>query len=178
MLENLVRNELIHATVSNWVVLEAMKVYKKEMMNLTSKENGFHNFHFITAKMTQEQLKKFDVEDIMKQIIIIAPHLWRLMETLHAANTRINHQRAWTQKKSKKVTIRHGERNREDAHKRMGPQVGPEGDIEMADIQTVWDRDSEPDDKEEFWKTIDNDEFELIGEEDDEPEDIQEQAKT
>ena len=77
-----------------------MKIYyKKEMSNLTSKENGFH---FLTAKMTEEQLQSFDVEDIMKRIMVIAPDLWRLMETLHAANSWINHQRAWTQKRLKK----------------------------------------------------------------------------
>ena len=83
-----------------------MKIYKKEMSNLTSKEN---EFHFLTAKMTEEQLQSFDVEDIMKRIMVIAPDLWRLMETLHATNSWINHQRAWTQKRLKKVHKHKGE---------------------------------------------------------------------
>ena len=92
--------------------------------------------------------------------MVIAPELWKLMETLHAANTRINHQRAWTQKRSKKMCDGKGE----EGQKRKGP----EGDIEMADVQveTVWELDDEAN------------EFELAGEEDDEPEDIQEQATT
>ena len=54
-----------------------------------------------------------------------------------------------------------------EGYKRKGPKL--EGDIEMADVQPVWELDDE---EEEF------NEFALIGEEDDEPEDIQEQAKT
>ena len=73
------------------------------------------------------------------------------------------HQRAWTKKRSKKV------REGEESHKRKSNASGPEGDIEMADVQPVWELD---DDDDEF------EESELIGEEDDEPEDIQEQAKT
>ena len=142
--------------MSNWVISQAMKIYKKEMTNLTSKESGFH---FLTAKMTQDQLQNFDVEDFMTWIMVIAPELWKLMETLHAANSRINHQRAWTQKRSKKVCD-----GKEERQKRKGP----EGDIEMADVQleTAWELDDEVN------------EFELVGEEDDEPEDIQEQATT
>ena len=60
LLYSLLQNGLICSTVSNWVILQAMKIYnlKKEMSNLTSKENGFH---FLTAKMTQEQLQSFDI---------------------------------------------------------------------------------------------------------------------
>jgi hypothetical protein len=166
LLDSLLQNAsgLIRSTVSNWVILQAMKIYKKEMSNLTSKDNGFH---FPTAKMTQEQLQSFDIEDVMKRIMIIAPDLWRLMETLHAADSRINYQRIWTQKRSKKV--REGKGLGEDGYKRKGPEL--EGDIEMADVQLepVWELDDE---EEDF------NEFALIGEEDDEPEDIQEQAKT
>ena len=60
-----------------------MKIYKKEMTDLTSKENGFH---FLTAKMTQKQLQNFDVDQLMKRMVVIAPDLWRLMETLNAAS--------------------------------------------------------------------------------------------
>ena len=127
------------------------------MMDFTSKESGFQ---FLTAKLTQKQLQNFDVEDLMKRMMVIVPDLWRLMETLHAANSRINLQRAWTQKKFKKVHESRGE----GGNKRKGP----EGDIEMAD---VWELDDEPESKEA-------NEFELIGDEDDEPEDIQEQEKT
>lgn len=157
MLDNLLQNGLICSTVSNWVILQAMKIYKKEMSKLTSKENGFH---FLTAKMTQEQLQSFDVEDIMKRITVIAPDLWRLMETLHAADSRINYQRTWTQKRSKKVR----EGTREDRYKRNRR----EGDIEMADVQLEPNWDSE----------LDDDEDGLMGDsEEDEPEDVQEQAK-
>ena len=160
LLDNLLENDLISVTVSNWITSQAIKLYKKEISDLTSKENGFH---FLTAKMTQKQLQNFDVEDLMKRMMAIAPDLWRLVETLHAGNSRINDQRAWTQKKLKKV---HGGKG-EGGHRRKGP----EGDIEMADIQTVWELD---DDDEEY---LVND-FELIGDEDDEPEDIQEQEET
>ena len=160
LLDNLLENDLISVTVSNWITSQAIKLYKKEISDLTSKENGFH---FLTAKMTQKQLQNFDVEDLMKRMMAIAPDLWRLVETLHAGNSRINDHRAWTQKKSKKVHGGKGE---------GGPRrKGPEGDIEMADIQTVWELD---DDDEEY---LVND-FELIGDEDDEPEDIQEQEET
>ena len=99
LLNSFLQNDLIYSTVSNWVVLQAMKIYKKEMWDLTSKENGFH---FLTAKMTQQQLQSFDVEDIMNRMMVIAPDLWRLMETLHAADSQINYQRKWTQNRSKK----------------------------------------------------------------------------
>ena len=93
LFDSLLQNDLISVTVSNWVTFQAMKIYKKEMTDLTSKENGFH---FLTAKMTQKQLQNFDVADLMKRMMVIAPDLWRLMETLHAANSQINHQHAWT----------------------------------------------------------------------------------
>ena len=44
------------------------EIYKKEMLNLTSKENGFH---FLTAKMAQQQLRNFNVEDIMNRMMVI-----------------------------------------------------------------------------------------------------------
>jgi hypothetical protein len=166
LLDSLLWNESVSVTVSNWVTFQAMKIYKKEMSNLTSKEN---RFHFLTAKMTQKQLQDFNVEDLMKRMMTIAPDLWRLMETLHAGNSQINHQRTRTQKRLKKVRECKGE----DGHKRKGPEI--EGDIEMADVRTVWELDDE---EEYYWKNIEADEFELIGEEDDEPEDIQEQEKT
>ena len=161
LLDSLLQNDLICSAVSNWAILHTTRIYKKEMSNLTSKENGFH---FLTAKMTQEQLQNFDVEDIMKRMMVIAPDLWRLIENLHAADSRINYQRAWTQKRSKKVR----EGKKEEGHKRKGP----EGDIEMADVQTVWELDDE---EEEYWKA---NEFTLTGEDDNELEDIQEQAET
>ena len=75
LLYSLLQNGLICSTVSNWVILQAMKIYnlKKEMSNLTSKENGFH---FLTAKMTQEQLQSFDIEDIMKRIMVRIEEIW------------------------------------------------------------------------------------------------------
>ena len=91
----------------------------------------------------------------------IAPDLWRLMETLHAGNSRINHQHTWWQKRLKKVHEGKGDEGHEKKR--------PEGDIEMADIQTVWELDDEEEEA---------DEFELTGEEDDELEDIQEQERT
>jgi hypothetical protein len=70
MLDGLLQIDLISATMSNWVISQAMKIYKKEMSNLTtSKESGFHS---LTAKMTQEQLQSFDVEDVMRRIMDIA----------------------------------------------------------------------------------------------------------
>ncbi len=44
----------------------------------------------------------------------------------------------------------------------------------MGDVQTA----HELDDKEEYWKAVDTEEIALIGQEDDEPEDLQEQSKT
>ena len=86
------------------------------MSKLTSKDNGFH---FLTAKMTQEQLQSFDIEDLMKRIMAIAPDLWRLMETLHAADSQINYQRTWAQKRSKNVL----KAKREGGYKRRGPEL-------------------------------------------------------
>ena len=70
LLDNLLKK--ICSTVSNWVILQVKKIYKKEMSNLTqaSKEN-LNGLQFLTAKMTQEQLQSFDVEDIMKRIVIL-----------------------------------------------------------------------------------------------------------
>ena len=50
LLDNLLQNGSISVTGLNrdWVTFQAMKIYKKEMTDLTSKENGFH---FLTAKM-------------------------------------------------------------------------------------------------------------------------------
>ena len=84
LLDNFLQNDMLSVTLSNWVTFQAMKIYKKEMTNLTSKENGFH---FLTSKMTQKQLQNFDVDDLMKRMMDIAPDLWRLMETLHAGNS-------------------------------------------------------------------------------------------
>ena len=69
LIPSFLQNDLIYSTVSNWVILQAMKIYKKEMLDLTSKENGF--WHFLTAKMTQQQLQSFDVEDIMNWMMVI-----------------------------------------------------------------------------------------------------------
>ena len=41
LLDSLHQNVLISVTVSNWVTQQVMKIYKEEMSNLTSKENGY-----------------------------------------------------------------------------------------------------------------------------------------
>jgi hypothetical protein len=110
LLDGLLENILAFSAVSSWGMMQAMSVYKKQMSNLTSKENGFH---FLTAKITEEQLRNFDIEDLMKWMSIIAPDLWKLIETLHAADSWINYMRAWTQKRSKKKR----EGKREDSQK-------------------------------------------------------------
>jgi hypothetical protein len=51
--------------MSNWGIKQAKSMYKQQMSKLTSKKNGFH---FLTGKMTQEQLQSFDVEDLMKRM--------------------------------------------------------------------------------------------------------------
>ena len=38
LLDSLLQNDLISITVSNWVTFQAMKIYKKEMTDLTSKD--------------------------------------------------------------------------------------------------------------------------------------------
>jgi len=61
------------------------------------------------------------------------------METLHAADSRINYQRTWTQKRSKlKVSKGKGE----GGYKKRGPEI--EGDIEMADVEPVWELRNRP----------------------------------
>src|ERR1700678_267479 len=67
LLDNLLETDLICVTVSKWVAFQAIKIYRKEMTDLTSKESGFQ---FLTAKLTQKQLKNFDVEDLMKRPLI------------------------------------------------------------------------------------------------------------
>ena len=61
LLDNLLETDLICVTVSKWVAFQAMKIYKKEMTDLTSKKSGFQ---FLTAKLTQKQLQNFDVESL------------------------------------------------------------------------------------------------------------------
>jgi glycerophosphoryl diester phosphodiesterase len=100
LLDSLFKNDLTYSIVSNWGIKQATSMYKQQMSKLISKENGFH---FLTGKMTQEQLQSFDVEDLMKQMMVIAPDLWNLMETLHTADARINYQQAWTQRTLKKA---------------------------------------------------------------------------
>ena len=53
------------------------------MSNLTSKENGFH---FLTAKMTQEQLQSFDIEDIMKRIMVRIEEIWMAISKFVSLN--------------------------------------------------------------------------------------------
>ena len=51
LLDSFLQNDMLSITLSNWVTFQAMKIYGKEMKNLTSKENGFH---FLTSKTTAE----------------------------------------------------------------------------------------------------------------------------
>jgi hypothetical protein len=102
LLESLLQTDLTGAIVSNWGMTHAVSIYKRQMSKLTWKENGFH---FLTAKLTEEQLRSFDVEDFMKRMMVLAPDLWKLMEILHAADSRINYIRTRTQKKLKKMHL-------------------------------------------------------------------------
>jgi len=160
LLDSLLQNDLTSSNVSNWGMVHAVSIYKNQMSKLTWKEN---RFQLLTAKMTVEQLQSFDVEDLMKQMTAIAPDLCKLMETLHAADSRINYIRTRTQKRSKKI------HKSETSHIRR-----PDGDIEMGDVQTT----HELEDEEEYWKVVDMKEIALIGQEDDEPEDLHKQSKT
>jgi len=124
LLDSFLQNDLIRLAASNWGMTHVRTVYQQQMLSLTCKENGFH---FLTAKMTEEQLQGFDIKDLMKRMMTIAPDLWKLLETLHAADSRINYQRAWTQKRSK---MKH-EDTRDASHIRKGNV----SEIEMADVQ-------------------------------------------
>jgi hypothetical protein len=164
LLESLLQMDLTSSMVSNWGMAHAISIYKHQMSKLTWKENGFH---FLTAKLTEEQLQRLDVEDLMKRIIALAPDLWKLMENLHAADSRINYVRTRTQKRSKKMR---GEG--ETSH--VSHVRRPDGDIEMGDVWIGY----ELDDEEEYWKAVETEEITLIEQEDDEPEDLTEQSKT
>jgi hypothetical protein len=155
LLDGFLQNNLTHSAVSNWGMIQAVSIYQQQMSNLTYKGSGFH---FMTAKMTEEQLRNFDIKDLMERMITIAPDLWKLVEKLHAADSRINYQRTWTQKRSKKA-------------QGVKRKAGRDGDIEMEDVQTAQELEEE----EEYWKA---DSIMLIGEEEDVPEDFEEQTKT
>ena len=151
ILEYLIGHSKAGDIVSRWARVRTMATLGSEVANLVQRANGLH---FTAKKTTAERLREFDIDVLASKMSTLAPNLWSLFGSLLTADPTINYKREWTRKN---VTAPDNVWRTDDQ------------DIDMLDVH-------EPDeDEDQYWKDVD--ESPLVGDEDDEPEDAEDQKK-
>ena len=69
-----------------------MATYVSKVSHLVQHTNGFH---FMVKKTTAEQLQEFDIDDLSSKMSILVPDLWSLLNSLLAADSKINYKHEW-----------------------------------------------------------------------------------
>ena len=135
--------------VMKWARRMTMATYVSEVAQLIHRASGFH---FTAKKTTAARLQEFNIDELASRMSVLAPNLWSLLDSLLAADPKINYKREW---RSGKVP---------DTSQRV------DDDVDMPDVHDL------DEDDDEYWKD-DADECPLVGDEDNEPEDAEDQKK-
>jgi hypothetical protein len=151
ILQFLIDHSKAGAIASRWAHQRMMATYVSEVSHLVQRTNGFH---FTVKKTTAEQLREFDIDDLSSKMSILAPDLWSLLDSLLAADSKINYKRE---------QFRRGGKAPDHTSQRT------DNDVDMVDAH---DLDEEGD---LYWKDVN--ERPLVGDEDDEPEDAEDQRQ-
>lgn len=108
----------------------------------------------MVKKTTAEQLQEFDIDDLSSKMSILVPDLWSLLNSLLAADSKINYKHEWFWR---------GGKAPDHTSQRT------DNDIDMVGVHDL-DEDGDL-----YWKDVN--ERPLVGDEDDEPEDAEDQRK-
>ena len=136
--------------VSRWAHGKMMGTYASEVTQLVQRANGFH---FTAKKTTAERLREFDIDNLASKMSVLAPSLWGLLGALLAADPKSNYKR------EKRSAVK--------AHDTSSQRTN--NDVEMLDVHDL------DENEDQYWNDVD--ERPLVGDEDDEPEDAEEQKK-
>jgi hypothetical protein len=147
ILEFLINHSKAGSIALRWACRRTTATYTSEVARLVQRENGLH---FTAKKTTAERLREFDINALASKMQALAPNLWSLLDSLLAADSKVNYKREWRSGKAP------GGDNT--------LQTGGDLDLDMLDV-------CDPD--EEYWKDVD--ENPLVGDGDDEPEDAEDQ---
>ena len=107
--------------------------YCDQIQQLSLRESGFHA---TATRLTEQQLKEFDLQHIMEQLAEKAPDVWRLVGRLLSADTNQNKRRVQNQRRAE-TEVDDGEIQDEllVSDGEDGQLVTDEGDDEPEDIE-------------------------------------------
>ncbi|KAF8167142.1 hypothetical protein B0H34DRAFT_812416, partial [Crassisporium funariophilum] len=112
--------ELTKLAILDWAHHTVNTIYSSEIMALAHKDSGLH---FSAANMTEERLRSFNISVLCKQMEDQAPMVWAMLDSLLAADPKLQYKRDWARNKAKQ-----GEPNKRTK------AAASDGDIEMSDI--------------------------------------------
>ena len=92
LLEKLHGHQLMHEKVSTWVHTTMKTMYTAEILSLTRPDAGLH---YIAKGMTENKLRKFNINDIIEQMSTNAPLVWELLDELLSADPHLRYKRDW-----------------------------------------------------------------------------------
>lgn len=68
---------------ADWAAALSREVYKRDVQRLTEKASGFH---FSASNARADQIRSFDMGNVISGMSMRAPHLWALMRILLASD--------------------------------------------------------------------------------------------
>jgi hypothetical protein len=152
ILKLLINHSKAGGFVTAWVRWRMSATYVSEVAQLVHRTNGFH---FAAKETTAEHLREFDIDELSTKMSILAPDSWSLLDSLLAADLKINYKHEWRSASGKAP----------NAFQRVD-------DVDMPDL-----RDLDEDD-DQFSNDIDECPLHpLVSDEDDEPEDVEDKKK-
>ncbi|KAF8168746.1 hypothetical protein BJ912DRAFT_862514, partial [Pholiota molesta] len=90
--------EVTKSAILDWAQHTINTIYSSEIMALTHKDSGLH---FSATTMTEERLRSFDISVLCKQMEDQAPTVWVMLDSLFAADPKLQYKCEWARNKAK-----------------------------------------------------------------------------
>jgi hypothetical protein len=161
LLNKLHGHQLLHRRVSAWVHATMKKVYTMEILSLSRPDAGLH---YIAKGLTENKLREFNINDIIKQMSAKSPLVWELLDDLLSADSHLQSKRDHARRCVQEAAAA-------KRQSRQGSSDDSCNDVEMVDITGSMDDD------EEYWGSFFTQSAPIAGNEEDEPEDVIDQVK-
>ena len=100
LLKKLHGHELMHEKVSAWVRMTMKTMYTAEILSLTRPNAGLH---YVAKGITENKLRRFNIDNIVEQMSTDAPLVWELLGELLSADPHLQYKRDWTRKQAQEA---------------------------------------------------------------------------
>jgi len=157
LLKKLHGHQLMCEKVSGWVHATMKAMYTVEILSLTWPDAGLH---YIAKGMTENQLRKFNINNIIERMSADAPLVWELLDELLSADPHLRSKQDWARKRAQEAAA---------AKRRPHKGTSRRNSDSRIDVGTSLDDD-------EYWEFVDQS-VPIVEEDEDEPEDVLDQVK-